>query len=64
MWAEFGKSMLLTTIVYASNNLLIYLFTRQKKEQKILCIQMHFNKYHLIEYLNYQTSLDKTNKIT
>jgi len=42
----------------------IYSCTRQKEEQKILCIQMHLNNFHSIEYLNCQTFLDKTNKIT
>ncbi|KAF0768824.1 Uncharacterized protein FWK35_00009269 [Aphis craccivora] len=44
-------------------NLQIYLCTYHKGEQKILSIQMKFNKYNLIEYLNCQIFLDKTNKI-
>jgi len=45
-------------------NLQIYLCTHHKEEQKILYIQMQFNNYDLIEYLNFQAFLDKTNKIT
>lgn len=33
------------SIAHALENLLLYLCTFQKKEQKIFCIQMHFNNY-------------------
>jgi len=48
VWTEFVKSMLLTWIaVCGLQNLLIYLCTHQKEKQKMLCIQMHFNKYSI-----------------
>jgi len=33
-----------TSVAPISENHLIYLCTRQKEEQKILCVQIHFNK--------------------